>query len=132
MHIFRRKGSPYWWYGFSVRGCRFRGSTQTDDRTTADQIASKLRTDELLRVTTGKRPSLTLDDALGQWWLQAGQHHRAHRRSEGIGKSLLRLLGKAILLENIDDALIANAVARRRAQVSGSTVNVRSRCCVLY
>jgi integrase len=123
MRIFKRKGSPHWWYDFSVRGRRFRASTGADARDVADQIASKLRTDELLRVTTGKRPSLSLDEAFGQWWLQVGQHHRAHRRSEGIGKTILKLFGKATLLEEIDDAAIAQAVARRRGDVADATVN---------
>lgn len=123
MRIFKRKGTPHFHYDFSVRGRRFRGSCETDDRDVADQVASKLRTDELLRVRTGQRPALTLDGALGRWWLEVGQHHRASRRSREIGKQLLALFGKETPLDQIDDGAVSQAIARRRAAVADSTVN---------
>ncbi|MCC7046737.1 MAG: site-specific integrase [Alphaproteobacteria bacterium] len=123
MRIFRRKGSPHWWYDFAIRGRRFRGSTQTDDRQLADQIASKLRTDELLSVTTGKRPTLTLDGAFGKWWIEHGQYLRSAGRTENAADNLLRRLGKTVMLDSVDDAMVTRHVARRRAQVSDSSVN---------
>lgn len=42
MNLFRRPGHPYWWYDFTVRGERFRGSTKETRKTAAFGRAASL------------------------------------------------------------------------------------------
>ena len=42
MNLFRRPGHPYWWYDFTVRGERFRGSTKETRKTAAFGKAATL------------------------------------------------------------------------------------------
>ena len=42
MNLFRRPGHPYWWYDFTVRGERFRGSTKETRKTAAFGKAAAL------------------------------------------------------------------------------------------
>ena len=42
MNLFRRPGHPYWWYDFTVRGERFRGSTKETRKTSAFGKAATL------------------------------------------------------------------------------------------
>ena len=45
MELFRRKNSRCWWYDFTVRGERFRGSTKETNKTAAQAKAARLLTD---------------------------------------------------------------------------------------
>lgn len=129
MAIRRREGSPYWWYSFTVNGRRFRGSTGTETRKTAELIEAKLRDEALLGTVMVKRPSMTLDEAAGRWWLEAGaDHSNAKTEKQQLGV-LLDLLGKSARLEDIDDRTVSDLVPRLRARrrgtalVSPATVN---------
>ena len=42
MNLLRRPGHPYWWYDFTVRGERFRGSTKETRKTAAFGKAATL------------------------------------------------------------------------------------------
>jgi hypothetical protein len=45
VELFRRKNSRAWWYDFTVRGERFRGSTKESNKTAAQAQAARLLTD---------------------------------------------------------------------------------------
>jgi integrase len=45
VELFRRKNSRCWWYDFTVRGERFRGSTKEKSKTAAQAIAARMFTD---------------------------------------------------------------------------------------
>jgi hypothetical protein len=45
VELFRRKNSHCWWYDFTVRGQRFRGSTKERSKTAAQAKAARLLTD---------------------------------------------------------------------------------------
>ena len=75
--IRRRKDSPHWWFDFSVRGYRFRGSTETDDPEQAEEIALKERMRAVERIRLGRepaRPEITLTAAWGRYWIEYAQH----------------------------------------------------------
>ena len=40
MELFRKQNSKYWWYDFTVRGKRYRGSTKENNRNRASKLAS--------------------------------------------------------------------------------------------
>src|SRR5215472_19052655 len=84
----RRKGSSTYYANFRVNGYRFRGSLETNDRETAEILAAKIRSDALLGKLTGKKPEITLTQALARYWLEHGQYLASRNDIERIGKSL--------------------------------------------
>lgn len=123
MGVSRRKGSPHWWYDFSLHGRRFRGSTFATTREEAEIVAAKLRSDVLIGATTGKKPRLTLDGACARYWTEHGRHSRAPVAMASRIKRLLKAAGRAIYLDEINDDVLSRLVAKRRGKVADATVN---------
>lgn len=71
---YRRKGSPFYQYDFTVSGIRFRGSCETDDKETAKAIEAKLRTEALQQSKLGTRREITLNAASARYWEEVLQH----------------------------------------------------------
>jgi integrase len=122
--ITRRPGSPYWYENFTVNGHRFRASLETDDKDQAEIIAAKKRSDALLGKLTGKKPELTLSQALGRYLMEHGQHLVSAGDLRRMGLVLLADLGKHKPLHEITAADLATYAARRRANLSNRSVNV--------
>lgn len=118
-----RKGSPNWYENFTVNGHRFRGSLETDDRDQAEIIAAKHRSDALLGKLTGKKPELTLSQALGRYLLEHGQHLASAPDIMRMGRMLIADLGKHGLLSEIAASDLATYAARRRGSLSNRSVN---------
>jgi len=117
MSLYRRPNSPHWHYDFTVNGHRFRGSCQTDERALATLFEAKLRHDILKGALTGERPTITLDQALGRYWLEVGCHARSSRTVKLLSNGLRARLGTYRLTELTDDRL-ADFVSRRRGRVT--------------
>lgn len=122
--VARRPGSPFWYENFTVNGRRFRGSLATDDKDTAEIIAAKNRSDALLGKLTGKKPEISLSQALGRYWLEHGQHLASADDVKRIGLRLITGLGKHSLLSEITPAALTTYAARRRATVANRSVNI--------
>lgn len=132
MSLHKRKGSRFWWYAFTVKGLRFRGSTETESRDEAEIIEADLRRQALIGGITGKRPDITLNEACARYWTEHARWLPSATDLARHSKNLLRLLGKNTLLSEIDSDRVANFVARRRGEsakgrggalVSNRTVN---------
>jgi integrase len=132
MHkLYRRPRSPHWWVTFNVRGNRVRRSTGTDQKDVAETIAAQWESDARLETATGKRRSLTLDAALGRYWMDHAQHLPSSETIRHQGNALRRIIGKGTMLEAIGDPEVDTYVARRRGEtartgaklVSEGTVN---------
>jgi integrase len=122
--VTRRPGSPNWYENFTVNGHRFRGSLETDDRDQAEIIAAKKRSDALLGKLTGKKPELTLSQALGRYLIEHGQHLASADDIARMGRMLIAELGKHKLLSDITPADLSTYAARRRARLSNRSVNI--------
>jgi hypothetical protein len=95
--VTQRPGSSNFYENFSVKGHRFRSSLGTDDRATAESIAAKTRSDALLGKITGKKPELTLTQALARYWIEHGQYLRSAPDVARIGLMLQSGIGKDYL-----------------------------------
>jgi integrase len=119
----KRNGSPYYHYDFTIQGRRFRGSTETRDKEAAKVIETKRRAEVLLDGALDRKPQASLDETCGRYLLE-----HAHRLAS-VGtldyqlNNLLTGLGKNTHLKEITDNDVAIYVARRRNQVSDSSVN---------
>ena len=65
---------------------------------------------------TGEKQTITLDAALGQYVVEHARYLPSLQTIRYQAKSLLRLIGKQVLLATIDDSTISRFVARRRGE----------------
>lgn len=112
MPLYRRAGSPFWWYSFTLDGSRFRGSTgETEKRKAAGvEHDEKVR----IRASRAKRGNFRLRDALGAYWTGRGQHCRS---AENIFHQLEMLsdgLGRDTQVMRLTNAMLMDYRARRR------------------
>lgn len=120
----KRKGSPYYWYDFSVRGQRYRGSTETSDFGIAQAIEAKLRHDIIQQAFLKKKPVITLNDAAVRYWEEYAKYLKSgHQAIKYHLLHICKIVGKAALLSDLSDADIARYKAKRRGTVADSTVN---------
>jgi integrase len=100
---------------FTVKGHRFRGSLHTDDKDTAEIIATKTKSDALLGKLTGKKPEITLDAALGDYWLDHAHNLPSAENIEDRGVILRKGLGAKILLSEITAGILITYAGQRRS-----------------
>jgi integrase len=121
--VARRPGSPNWYENFTVNGHRFRASLETHDREQAEIIAAKKRSDALLGKLIGKKPELTLSQALGRYLVEHGQHLASAGDIARMSAVLIAELGKHKLLSEITASDLSTYAARRRLRLSNRSVN---------
>lgn len=122
----KRRGSPWYWYDFTVNGTRFRGSTETDDFEAAKTIEAKLRTDAVIGQHFGGKPRMTLDTAMGKYWQDHGQYLSSAWSAVDISsRVLLDVLGPDTYLDEINDPEVDKVTASMVGKVSNATINRR-------
>lgn len=131
--------SPFWQYDFQCRGARFYGSFDGEEgrpeiRTDRSKKEAE-RAEAVIRASTAdqkrERPSLTLHEAAAYYWTNQAQHVANSATEWGLIANLERIIGKHKPVDEIDDAVCANFVARRRLEtarrkktpVANATVN---------
>ncbi len=123
MSLYRRKGSPFWWYDIAINGGRLRGSTKVASRSDALLVEADIRRKAVVAGITGDKPTMTLDQACGRYWLD-----HAHRLPSALTldyqlKNLCGGLGSYTPLHQMTDARVAGYVSSRRIDVSPASVN---------
>jgi integrase len=65
MHLYKRAGSPFWWYDFTVKGTRYRDSTKRHlaNREEALQVMADKYRQTMDHQQFGRKPEITLEDA---------------------------------------------------------------------
>jgi integrase len=121
MSLYKPKGSPFYHFDFHWRGDRFHGSTKRTDRREAQAVERAER--ERVRRTAAPGPSagMTLDDAAGRYWFEAGQHHAGADNTERDLARLIKYFGAARPIDTITDDDIAKLVAWRRGHRVAAT-----------
>lgn len=114
MSLYKREGSPFWQYSFTLGGVRFRGSTGKASKREAQLVEA----DERQRAASQRKRSdpWRLRDCLGAYW----NEHAKHTTScDGIFvklEALSRILGKDTLIEDITNADLMDYRAARVAE----------------
>lgn len=72
MSLYRREGSPFWWYSFTVRGVRFRGSTGKEGKREAQLVEAEER--QRLSKQRGRNDAWRLREVFGAYWQEHGRH----------------------------------------------------------
>lgn len=73
MHLYKRAGSPYWWFDATVNGRRLRASTKKTREREAVREAARLIEVEEQRPT--RDSPWRLREVLGAFWAERAQHH---------------------------------------------------------
>ncbi len=128
MGVYLRNGSPYWYYSFTVHGRRYSGSTQTESKTLARQIADTKKTD-LLRDQVALKivKRMTLDELAKEFLEWSKSHKRSYGRDVVLTGHLSAFMGKKDIADIT--SLDVEAYKKRRVQeVKGATVNREVAC----
>lgn len=115
MSIRKRKGSPHYWYDFTVKGQRFRGSTETDIREKAKRLEAKLKSEIHDGAYFNKKPTITLDAAFARFWEEHGQYLKSGKSGYiPCIRNLNEGLGKNRPIHTIDDAALSDYALKRK------------------
>jgi integrase len=116
MSIYKPKGSPFFHFDFQWRGNRFHGSTKRTNRREAEAV-EKLEIEQAKkRITQSEaaKTSLQLDDVVGRYWQECGQHHSgADDTFRDLGR-IVDYFGPTKLLSEITNDDVSRLVAWRR------------------
>lgn len=115
MSVYKRRGSDTYSYDFHHRGHRFSGQTGCTRRRDAEEYLRQLKA-KLRESTIDTARPLTLGEAATLYWTEVGQHHRNSDDTERTLAWLQTNVGARTPIADIDDALVARLVARRRGE----------------
>lgn len=114
MPLYKREGSPFWQYSFSVNGVRFRGSTGCAGKREAQFVeAEKLQ--EAKQKRTHKDP-WRLRDCLGAYWSEKAKHKRSSTTTFTKLEALSRILGPDTLVTDITNAKLMDYRRERKKE----------------
>lgn len=120
MSVFKRAGSPYYYSEIVYRGIRSVRSTKTSSRREAEAFEREHKKQIVAKAGKPKRPSLTVDEACGRYWIEKGQHLGW---AEHVERHLRWIVGEGtgdILLADLRTADVGAVVARRKSSGAGA------------
>ncbi|WP_052951445.1 tyrosine-type recombinase/integrase [Devosia soli] len=123
MSVFKRPGADTYSYDFYVKGHRFSGALSTSNKREAESLESKIKAQaraEIAASAAFRADRMTWDIAASRYWQEVGQHHKnAGTTWKSLGW-LTEAIGPKTPIETIGDNLVAELVARRRAEAKPS------------
>lgn len=133
MTIFRRPGSPNWYFDFIVEGSRHAGSTKTANRREAAKVEAEERKKAKGPAPGTPSPALTLGDAMSRLYIERWARTRDGARVKVRGERIVALLGgPETPLASIDSAAISRMVAALRQPCPGRSKGLRDSSCNRY
>lgn len=122
MPLYRRSGSPFWWYNFTLDGLRFRGSTGKASKREAAAVEHDEK--NRLRSLQATREDWRLRQVFGAYWEERGKHLRSWRTVEYQLGKLSDYLGKDLRVSRLTAGALMDYKARRRGDgLQPHTVN---------
>jgi integrase len=117
MPVYRRAGSPFWWYSFTLGGRRFRGST---GRTTKRE-AEEVERDEhhRLKQGIGQGKDWTLLAVLNAYWNEHARFKRSHAMIHTHLAELQAGLGGDTIASRLTPGALMDYRATRRGASPG-------------
>lgn len=115
MSVYKPQKSRYWHYDFQYQGSRFHGSTGQERKGAALEVERRKRRAASLG-EMDPREVPTLQQACSTWWTETGQHLRTADDVWNRIKIVLRLIGKDVLVTEIEQSAVNRAVQRRRSE----------------
>jgi len=117
MSVYKPAKSRFYHYDFQHQGRRFSGSTGCETQRKAEAVERKIRQDAALgRLDAPAANTYTLDEAAGRWWDEVGVRRKDAAKLKPRAHQLLTLFKAGVTLAEIDTALVAEAIERRRGR----------------
>lgn len=116
MGIYKIKGSPYYWYDFSIKGIRFRDSTKTDSRADALALEAAVRRQVLLGEHYKDEKQLSLTEAFAKYWQQRAQFTKSKDTIKAQIRHIMAYLKESTPLKNIGQDELLSYVAHCRGE----------------
>ena len=120
---FRTKKTRIYQYDIVVKGCRFRGSTGTDDFEEAKAVEAQIRAHAKAERSRGG--AYTLSEALGTYYRDKATGTPSEATTRSQCKAILKHMDGKAKLTSITDAHIQFYVSKDRATCKNATVNRR-------
>jgi integrase len=114
MSLYKREGSPFWWYSFNLDGIRFRGSTGETGRREALRVEDGIKQNARRKRKLGKE--WTLHDALNHYWNDHAKDTRGSKTTLAKLAKLREHLGEKTLIADLKSADIMDYRAKRRGE----------------
>lgn len=121
MSLYKPAKSRFWQYDFRFKGHRYNGSTGCTSKRDAERVQAEVRRKAALGEDA--KPSISVDDACGAWFIAKGQHLRSHATVSYQLDNLAKGLGASRPIHDLTLADLDRYIAKRRAQVKNSSVN---------
>lgn len=129
MSVFKRPGSQTYSYDFWLQGSRFSGTLPARTKREAESLEAKEKARaraDLAAADAFRSDRMTWEIAASRYWQEVGQHHKnAGTTWKSLGW-LTDAIGSKTPLEKIGDNLVAEMVARRRAESKPSNRKAKS------
>src|SRR5258708_3758327 len=118
MSLYKRKGSPYWWYEFECGGERVRGSTGCTAKREALPVEREAREEakesaKLIGIVGSPTVSLRMEDVGLRYW---EEKKKDLAKAENVHRDVVRLVeffGISKLITDITDDDVRRLAARR-------------------
>lgn len=114
MPISKRKGSPFYWYSFSIAGRRFRGSTGETEKSRAKEVERDQY--QLAKQSLLVRTDWDLQSVLSTYWNEHAKDTASADDIEGHFADLQRLLGKTKKTSTLTNGDLMDYRAKRRGE----------------
>lgn len=116
------KGSPFIYYGFTIGGQRFRGSTETKRPEAAEAELARRKVEAYRHLEHGSPTTVTMEHAAARYWDEYASHLKSDAPKYHL-RQIIKYCGAGTRLAKVANADAADYVARRRAAVSNASVN---------
>jgi integrase len=114
MPVRKREGSPFFWYSFSINGCRFRGSTGHTEKSKAKEVERDQY--QLAKKSFAVRVDWDLQTVLSTYWNEHAKDKPSAYAIEGNFADLQRLLGKGRKTSELSSGDLMDYRAKRRGE----------------
>lgn len=114
MALYRREGSPFWQYDFTVNGVRFRGSTGETGKREAQKIEGDHK--QAARKQGRRKKEWTVQALCETYWSERAQDRRSSATILGQLANLRRIIGKDRKLATITNSTLMDYRAKRRGE----------------
>lgn len=115
-YLYWQKGSPFIWYGFTIRGVRFRDSTETNDPKLAQDRLTFERNKQLTSDYIKHENTLALTKAFADYWMERARFNKSSPSIKAHIEHMLNYYGEHRALHSIGQAEKAAYVAHCRTE----------------
>lgn len=122
MRIYKRQGSPYYQYSFTVHGNRHRGSTGEKTKQKAEITASAIYAE--ISARRGYNEDWTIENVISIWWQEHASDTKSADKIWSNIENISRCLDCSIMLHELTASDMINFRAKRRGEgVQRPTIN---------